>query len=79
MTIVLSRPDQISFFRLITTIQAIQMHLKYNGEFRLTRMATPKNLRTIASEFTGKAYTRSTKGLTEALADLVELKASLIS
>ena len=56
--------------RAFICIRAIEMHLKYDGKFRMTRTATPSNLRAIASEFTGKPYARSRKGLETALADL---------
>ena len=39
----------------------------------LTRVATPKKLRTIASQYTGKPYKASRAGLEAALADLKEL------
>ena len=61
-------------FRALLCIQGIETHLKFNGKFRLTRMATPTNLRAIASEFTGRHYARSRKGLEQALADMLKLR-----
>lgn len=61
-------------FRAIICIQGLQMHLKYNGKMMLTRMATPKNLRAIATEYTGKVYARSRKGMELALADMEALR-----
>lgn len=61
--------------RAVMTIQAIRFHLESGGKMRLTRFATPSNLRAIASEFTGRTYARSTKGLRQALADLEAMQA----
>jgi hypothetical protein len=66
----------IDFFRMAIVINAIKIHIKHNGAFRLTRMATPSNLRAIATEYTGKVYPRSRKGLEQALVDLEAIKAS---
>ena len=71
--------DQVTFFRLITVIQAIQFHLKTNGQMRLTRIATPALMRSSATEFTGVTYPRSTKGLQKALADLLAIKEGVLS
>jgi hypothetical protein len=69
---------QVNFFRLITAIKAMEIHIKTGGKMMLTRVATPSNLRNIASEFTGKSYPRSRKGLETALADLLAIKESLV-
>ena len=69
----------IDFFRLITVIKAIEIHIKTDGKMMLTRVATPSNLRAIATEFTGKGYPRSRKGLETALADLTALKESVMA
>ncbi len=66
--------DKVMFMRLITTIQAMKMHLNSGGKMRLTRVATPTNLRSIATEFTGKSYPRSKQGMATALADLEKLR-----
>ena len=66
--------DKVSFIRLITTIQAIKIHLQTGGKMRMTRMATPSRLRQIATEYTGKPYARSKKALEQALADLTAVK-----
>ena len=69
---------QVDFFRLITVIKAMEVHIKTGGKMMLTRVATPANLRNIASEFTGKSYPRSRKGMEKALADLLVIKESLM-
>jgi hypothetical protein len=69
---------QVNFFRLITVIKAMEIHIKTGGKMMLTRVATPANLRNIASEFTGKSYPRSAKGMEKALADLIAFKESLM-
>jgi hypothetical protein len=71
--IVLDQPHQISAMRGICCKMAIKTHLKFNGRMMLTRTATPARLRAIASEFTGKPYARSRKGLEKAYADLLEI------
>jgi hypothetical protein len=62
--------------RLATCIVAMRVHVRTNGGMMLTRTATPARLRSIASEFTGKSYPRSRKGLVTALADLEALRDS---
>jgi hypothetical protein len=68
---------QVEYARLATVIMAMQMHLKSGGKMMLTRVATPSNLRNIATEFTGKSYPRSRKGMETALADLLAIKQSV--
>ena len=70
---------QIDYFRLITVIKAMEVHIKTDGKMMLTRGATPANLRAIATEFTGKSYPRSRKGMETALADLLAVKESLVA
>lgn len=70
MAIVLDTPAQIDMYRLLVVIRAIETHIRTGGKMRLTRTATPSNLRTIASEYTGKTYPRSLNGLQDALSDL---------
>lgn len=57
-------------FRGACLIQALECYLRSNGRMQLTRIATPANMQAIASEFTGKHYARSRKGLEEALLDM---------
>jgi hypothetical protein len=76
--VVLSTPEQIDFFRLATVIRCMETHIRTGGTMRLTRMATPTAMREIASEYTGKRYARSMKGLETALADLNEIKAKAL-
>jgi hypothetical protein len=54
----------------ITVRMGIEAHLKFKGQLRLTRTATPTNLLAWATRFTGKTYKKSPKGMTQALADL---------
>lgn len=68
---------QIDMFRISVVIRSIETHIKFNGKMRLTRMATPSNLRAIAGEYTGKTYPRSAKGLESALVDLKALMAEV--
>lgn len=70
---------QVDYARLATVIMAMQMHLKSGGKMMLTRVATPSNLRAIATEFTGKSYPRSRKGMETALADLLAIKQSVMA
>jgi hypothetical protein len=67
----------VDYIRLCTVILAMEASIKTGGKMMLTRTATPTTLRAIASEWTGKAYPRSQKGLATACADLKELKASM--
>ena len=66
--------SQIDAYRLLVVIKAMETHIRTNGRMRLTRIASPANLRAIASEYTGKHYARSRKGLETALADLITLR-----
>ena len=73
---VLDTPEQISNYRMAVVIRSIELYLK--TKTKMTRNATPANMRTWASEYTGNKYARSTKGLQNALNDLLELKARII-
>lgn len=55
--------------RLVSVEMAMRMHIITNGGMMLTRTATPATLRAIATEFTGKTYPRSRKGLEQAQKD----------
>ena len=61
-------------YRFLTVRQAIKVHIESNGKMMLTRVATPANLRKIASEFTGVQYKASRKGLETAYADLCNME-----
>lgn len=76
--VMLTTPEQIQLVRLSAVIRALETHIKFNGKFRLTRTATPTVMRQIATEFTGKTYARSMKGLENALADLKAFRESVI-
>lgn len=71
--IVLDKPEQIQRLHLLTVKQAIKTHLQFNGRMRLTRTATPANLRMLAGRITGKQYPRSRNGLETALKDLEQI------
>ena len=58
----------MEYFRVFVAKQGIELYLKTG--MLLTRVATPKKLRTIASQYTGKPYKASRAGLESALADL---------
>ena len=58
----------MEYFRVFAAKQGIELYLKTG--MLLTRVATPKKLRTIASQYTGKPYKASRAGLEAALADL---------
>jgi len=59
----------MEYFRVFAAKQGIELYL--NTGMLLTRVATPKKLRTIASQYTGKPYKASRAGLEAALADLL--------
>lgn len=67
----------IHAYRLTALEQAMKLYLDTDGAMRLTRVATPKAMREIASEYTGVTYARSRKGLRQALADVSALRARL--
>ncbi len=68
----------VSFMRLVTVIEGMKMHLRTGGKLRLTRTATPARLRAIATEYTGKSYARSQKGMETALSDLYVIKEKMM-
>lgn len=61
-------------FRGVCLMHAMECYLRSNGKMQLTRVATPKNMRAIATEFTGKVYPRSLKGLVQAYSDMRALQ-----
>jgi len=68
--------NAINYFQVLICKQAMEMHLKFGGTMRLTRTATPKRLREIATSYTGVKYARSTAGMQEALEDMKTILAS---
>lgn len=64
----LDTPEQIHAYRMLVLIKSIETYTKTG--MRLTRVATPARMRELASEYTGKKYARSSKGLNQALMDL---------
>ena len=58
-------------FRALCCKQSLRFYL--NTGMRTTRIATPGNMVKIASEFTGKSYKASRKGMEAAWADLEAL------
>ena len=65
------------YFRIFAAVQAMKIHVESNGSMMLTRTATPARLRAIATEFTGRPYPRSRKGLVTAHAELTVLRDKL--
>lgn len=64
----LETPEQINMYRMLVLIKSIESYTKTG--MLLTRVATPARMRELASEYTGKKYARSSKGLNQALIDL---------
>jgi hypothetical protein len=64
----LTTPGQIEAFRLRVIMSAIKLYLKTG--MKANRAYTPANMRAVASQYTGKTYPRSRKGLEAALNDL---------
>jgi hypothetical protein len=62
--------------RAFVLIQSLETYIKTDGAMQTTRIATPNNMRAWATEYTGKAYARSRKGLVTALADMRALWAA---
>ncbi len=67
----LSTPAQIDAFRARVIFRAIDLYLKHG--MQVNRLYTPAAMRAVVSEYTGKVYPRSRKGLEKARADLAEL------
>lgn len=59
--------------RGVTLIHAMKVYLETNGKMQITRIATPALMREMATEFTGRHYPRSRKGLERAYADMCAL------
>jgi hypothetical protein len=66
---VLDTPEQIEGFRIRVIQSAIKLYLDHG--IRANRFATPQNLRTLVTQVTGIAYSRSRKGLEKAQQDLL--------
>ncbi len=66
----LNTPEQIAAFQKQVLIRAISVYLRTGGRMQLNRMGTPAHMRALASQFTGKQYPRSRKGLSQAYLDL---------
>jgi hypothetical protein len=62
-------------FRGVVLMHSLKLYIQTNGRMQASRVATPSNMRAIATEFTGKVYARSRKGLVQALADMEALAA----
>ena len=65
----LTTPEQIDTFRAKVILQAIKFYLSTG--MQVNRMYTPANMKRAASEYTGKTYPRSRKGLEQAYNDLL--------
>lgn len=71
MTMILDTPEQIDSYRRAVLARSIKMYL--DRGMLMTRTATPANMRKWVSEYTGKKYARSRKGLEQALIDITSL------
>ena len=69
----------VNFARLVTVIQGLQLHIRTNGQLRMTRVARPKLLLQIAQEYTGKKYTNNRNGHESAVADLQVKKEEMLA
>lgn len=67
----INTPEHIYRFRMLALAKCIGLYLK--SGMQANRITTPANMRLWASHYTGKQYTRSKKGLQNALADLESL------
>lgn len=67
----LTTPEQIDGFRLRVVYSAINLYLKTG--MKANRAYTPENMKRVVSEYTGKTYPRSRKGLESARDDLAQL------
>jgi hypothetical protein len=65
--------------RLAATIAGLRIHIRTNGKMRLTRMAVPKLLLGIATEFTGNKYKNTKDDRQRALTDLESYKDEIIA
>lgn len=63
--------DQMKMMRLVMLVKSMELYL--DTGIKTTRIATPTRMREIASEFTGKEYPRSNKGLRQAFVDVQEI------
>jgi hypothetical protein len=68
--------NAIGGLRAFYCLQGLEMYLSSNGKRQLTRIATPGLLSKTATEYTGKKYARSRKGLQQAHDDLKALMAA---
>jgi hypothetical protein len=59
----------IAGLRALAAAQDMETRVKFAGKLRLTRL-TNGQLVEVASEYTGKKYSRTAKGMTQAAADL---------
>lgn len=62
-------PLAIERLRLISARSALQVYIKHNGKFQLTRNGAQLAIKNVIEPLTGKTYKRSMKGKQEALDD----------
>jgi hypothetical protein len=65
--------NAIRGFRMKVAMLAMKMYIESNGRLMASRNATPTTMRQVATEFTGKPYARSRKGLELAYIDLLHM------
>lgn len=63
--------NAINWYRLKVIISAARLYLKTG--MKANSMYTPTNMKNCISEYTGKVYPRSRKGLETAVADIEKL------
>lgn len=66
---------KIDTLRLTMLISGINLYLK--SGLKLTRIATPSNMRAWATHYTGVTYKRSRAGLELAVSDLENLRSKI--
>ena len=67
----------IERMRLITAKSALKIYINTEGKMQLTRNGAQNAIVNVIEPLTGKKYKRSMKGKQEALADCIELLATL--
>jgi hypothetical protein len=66
--LIASTPDEVSTYRFLVIRSAIKMYVKHG--MRPNRSYTPAAMAAVASEYTGKMYKGTKKGLSVAFVDL---------
>lgn len=57
MTLIrMDTPEAVAYVRAVTVRQALEVHVRTGGRMRLTRIATPRAMMSLASEILGKKF-----------------------